>query len=297
MYVAELTFHGSRTQWDEEYARRSPRPRPIPDPDPFDTLFKGLDGALADASISLTFYEEALRNRLNIPSREERDVERARMMSRTAEIEEEMVRNAVTPKDFRAEMKLGQRVRADAMRAYQREKWNNGELPSFYAGRMPTLYARSFVFSMDQIGGFLASLFTKVKLARSWPWINADERFSLDRTLSRLDKCVSRFETAFPDLTGIRDSLAHFEDRIQLFGKDKVTRKPKTRVFDPPTTGIIFIEFGSHYQGGPFKMLLANGAHGSVDITPTSLQVAQECIQEAIDAFQWDRGSEHQSPY
>lgn len=282
--------------WDHEYSMRAPHPRPVSTMQPFMTLFHGLEAALADAAISLSLYEIAFQDRLARPSAADRDIERARMRQRTAEIERTMLNQAAIPPFSPDRRKCERVIRQEADREYRREKWRNGEVPERYRARMVTIYARSFVNALDELDGFLDALSVTVREARAWPWITPEEKLSLEQTLTRVNEAKKGFRDTFPELLGIRDSLAHYEERVQLKGKDKATRKPATNIFKPPTSGPIFMEFGSHYEGGPFRIMLADGTHGSIDITFASLASARIFTQQAIDAFKWG-GSEHQSPY
>ena len=101
--------------------------------------------------------------------------------------------------------------------------------------------------------------------------------------------------TALSELTGVRDSVAHYEDRGRGLGKrgKPVTLKPVDRPnVKLPNGGVLLLEClnsDTHRLGNT----LADGTYGEVEITPATLEHARTAIQACLNAYTWSGHPSH----
>jgi len=146
--------------------------------------------------------------------------------------------------------------------------WDAGITPQEYKQEAPHIFAKSFVNSMDMIMKLLKKLQKQVQ--------------------SRIvDSQVSTYETAFPDLKDVRDSAAHLEDRG--LGKDindnDIELKPISNNMFQVSGGFLIL---SNLNNDRLEFTKNDGELGGVNISPESLYLARDCIQEVISNFKWE---------
>ncbi|UQQ24098.1 hypothetical protein [Citrobacter freundii] len=147
------------------------------------------------------------------------------------------------------------------------EKLNNGDLPRYLKHEVQFIYAKSFLYSLDTI----AKLINVLSIQPGVP----DE----------ISKIKDFMGENFPDLTNVRDSSHHTEDRV--IGK----QRKKTIELQPIDTDGIKADGGvlvlSNLSGSSFSCTMFNGHLGRVDVTRQSLDIVRGVIQSVIDSFQW----------
>lgn len=139
------------------------------------------------------------------------------------------------------------------------------EMPPPHQSRAPFVHARSFIGSLHNIGKFLSVV---AKLSGPREGVTAAE---------------TCFASTFRDLKGVRDSEQHMEERIQRMAKGR-----------PIETEASF--WLGNLIGNRYETTTATGTRGSVEISRRSLESARNCVQDAVDAFEW-RGRPHLSRY
>ncbi len=125
-----------------------------------------------------------------------------------------------------------------------------------FTHRAMFIHARAFVHAVNDIGKFLKVL----SLMNGAP---------LELTSIR-----QRFNARFPDLIGIRDSIQHFDERIQ--GKAK--KSPIN------LNGALWL---GNLANNVYEMTMENGKTGRLVVSGESLYAVSESIQEALNAFEW----------
>jgi hypothetical protein len=160
-----------------------------------------------------------------------------------------------------------------ASRSFHELQLAKGIEPAAYRDRRPLVYARAFVLSTDLIVKLVSSL---SKVAGIPPGV--------DQVLTSLDQ-------AFPGLRHLRNSSAHLEDRVQA-----VDKKGKT-INSKPYAGPGIVTGGGQggmileaLEGTRFTSTLADGGHGSLDISADTLSVLVAHAQRVVDLLPW-RGS------
>lgn len=258
MIVAELTYPGSFIENEPRESAHQAR-----------TLLYVAESHLAEAAISLSQFAAT---RGGDPSAEARMEDSRRRGERKREIEEEMRADLDDPWD-RERM---DEIRFEAERRVRREEWQNGKLPQSYRHQLPILNAKMFVYSLDALEKILRVL--------------EDE----DAAPEPVGDAHDRFVESFGSLRDVRNSSLHIEDRAR--GLD---HRSEPLDLEPVDTDAIKAESGAlilnSLEGASFGATSADGEYERVDVTVDSLQEARDCLQDAIDAFDW-RGPKSISP-
>lgn len=257
MIVAELTYPGSFIENEPRESAHRAR-----------TLLSVAETHLTEAAISLSRFAATRGS----PSTDERMEESRRRGERKREIEEEIRRDVDDPWD-REQM---DEIRFEAERRARREEWQNGNLPRSYRHQLPILNAKTFVYSLDALEKILGVL----KLEEAAP--------------VGVEDAHDRFTESFGSLRDIRNSSLHIEDRAR--GLD---HRSEPLDLEPVDTGAIKADSGAlilnSLEGTSFGTTSADGEYERVDVTVESLREARDCLQDAIDAFDW-KGSKTVSP-
>ena len=147
-------------------------------------------------------------------------------------------------------------------------KWREGHLPQGYQDRIPFIHAKSCVYALD-------TLQKTLRLLAKVPDVPID-----------IAEALKEFELAFPDLVQVRDSSHHAEDRVQgKRRKDRIDLKPlANEAIHAPGGGVLVVDMlnGNRYGG-----TLGDGSYGEVDVSPQTVSTAQQCVQRALNAFDW----------
>lgn len=232
-------------------------------------MIEHLETQLIEAAINLSLFESANRNSPP-PNIEDWETDSKRKQELVERYQAEF---QISTFDTESYLKLYELAEIDL----KREKWAKGELPRSYIHRFPFIHAKSFLYNLDAIGNILKVL-SKIKGVPQ-EVIKAKESFTL----------------SFPNLRKVRNSSQHIEDRGRGLGigQQPLQLKPIDNFFIKATGGVLVLE---SLNGNCFGSTMDNGEYGEVEISLDSLLIARECIQNVINAFEWEGPPQHR-PY
>ena len=231
-----------------------------------ESLLHLLVTCVEDATLALNMFENS-RDRA-YESAEDRSSSWESDRVRERAVEEELLRQL--PHDLTPESRFQQmdNIRESARREAKRMKWREGHLPQGYQDRIPFIHAKSCVYALD-------TLQKTLRLLAKVPDVPID-----------IAEVLKEFELAFPDLVQVRDSSHHAEDRVQgKRRKDRIELKPLVNeAIHAPGGGVLVVDMlnGNRYGG-----TLGDGSYGEVDVSPQTVSTAQQCVQRALNAFDW----------
>lgn len=231
-----------------------------------------LESPLIDAALALSLFEaERAKPRAARHDREgwERDGRRRQEV-------EEAIRTQLGVDRYSGDRWL--EVRDQAELECKREQWSAGRMPSSYEHRLIFLHARSFLFALDRLDRSLAAL--------------AKE----DGVPAQVATAHDVLGAAVPNLRGVRNSVAHFEDRSRGLGRDKkpLALKPVVnRMINAPGGGVLMLE---SLLNNRFGSTMEDGHYGEVEVSIETLKTAAECVQRVLNAFAW-KGPRRHSPH
>jgi hypothetical protein len=260
MHIAELTQPGAWLDYaDREWCQR------------VEGLLSGLESSLANVAVALMLFEKEMARPRRRPSMSERDADYARERA----IESELGKAAgLNPESLFHD----DAIRLQARIALKREKWAAGELPREYEHSLVFMHARSFVYALDRLRKLLKAL---LELPDVPDAVRAAEGDLL---------------MAFPSLVGVRDSVAHFEDRSRGLGRDKKPLELGSvdNEIMKADGGVLLLE---NLIDNRFTTAMADGSQGEVEISLKSLQAAQRAVQATLDSFRWRGEPRHMPGY
>lgn len=227
----------------------------------FESLLYHLESAFCDANIALNFFLLELSNG---PSKITSEQYRQ-------ELEERKIIHEQVCQEFGDQTHANyDKIRFEVDRRFKIEKWKNGELPKSHQNRIKFMYARSFLYALDTIEKFLKVLSEE----EGRPQLIADLHLQL--------------KSDFPDLTGVRNTSHHLEDRARGLDAQKVPQpiklKPVNADFIVGSQGDLILD---NLHGTKYGCTMANGRYGVVDVSLDSLLKVQSIIQNVFDAFEW----------
>jgi hypothetical protein len=172
--------------------------------------------------------------------------------------------------------RLYERAKRDVIRA----KWDDGELPRSYGHRLPFLHARTFMTSLAQLGRAMR------------------EMAKLDTGGARgtIVAACDRFDAALPDLTPVRDSIEHAEDRMRGLDRRKkaMTLAPiSNRMIEAPGGGVLV---GDALNNRHYGCTVEDGSYAEVEVADETLEVARAAVQAIFDALPWRAGARRFEP-
>lgn len=241
-------------------------------------IIGALENALYEVAISLTFFEETRHlgrmRRITEPDYEAHWNER--LFQIMSEIEPNIpVDNLIMHRNY-------QQIREQAEIQVRQEQWKSGRMPESYERQMKFIYAKSFIYALERIKKLFDALLAELK--------NPIEEQHVLETVQTVRR---DFREAFPNLVGVRDTTAHFEDRIRSLKKRglPLDLKPLSiEGFEAPQGALILDQITGNRYGG----IMVDGEYGEIEISAQSLEIVQNFIQTTIDAFQW-QGERHSS--
>jgi hypothetical protein len=133
--------------------------------------------------------------------------------------------------------------------------------------KLPFFYAKTFVFALDGIGKILEVM-------------AKDGNFS-----PNVESIKDEYYAHFSFLTGIRNSLHHYEDRLdgKAFKKPIPITPQLTELSDDP---INILSLGL-LAGDRYNVTVANGSYVGIEINEANLEKAFEIVQKLIGEFDW----------
>jgi len=230
--------------------------------------------ALDDAAIALSMfdyeYAQALQRPLQRP-RESLKTEFERENQRRREIENEVRNRLRIPRDDFSRLR---EITQTAEVELKRERWLSGVLPRSYAQRLVFVHARSYLFALDRLERCFAGIVEHAEAPSA-----AKDEYAI-------------FVAAFPQLSDVRDSVAHYDERSVGKGRGggKLKLKPVSKRMIEAPGGALIIELLNDRH---FGCTLADGHYGEVEISIDRLSTAAGCVQRLLDAFDWQGPSRH----
>jgi hypothetical protein len=235
-------------------------------------VFHVLDSRLADAALSLRLFEHEMAN-FRPTAGPEPEAFNQHRRALEDQLERELPQG-MTPEE---RWSAYERIRFDADVALKRERWAAGEIPEAHMRRAVFLYAQAFLFALDGIGKTVTAL-------GSAAWVPPAVLAARDDFYGKL-----------PDLTGVRDTSHHLEDRAR--GRD---RRGKPLAIKPVMNTAIHAPGGalilSNLNGNRYGSTMEDGSFGEIEVSAQSLELARLAIQTCIEAFTW-RPSRHHEPF
>ena len=259
MYIVELTYPGTWLDYkDDEWSWE------------MRNLVQMLENPLTEACLALALFEQQRAKPHDKPDREQWEADSKRRREIEKELEAEL---DVDPFDPEAQQELY----SSAKRELKREKWESGELPEQYDHRLIFMHAKSFLFAVDRIEKILGIIAEK------------------DGVPDKVVEAKGAFEEIFPNLRGVRNTVAHIEDRgrgLDYREEDLDLKPVQNRLVSAPSGGVLILE---SLNGNRFGSTMSDGYYGEVEISLEKIVKVRDCIQTAIDAFEW-RGPQMHYP-
>lgn len=161
---------------------------------------------------------------------------------------------------------------------FNRQKWEKGVLPNDLSKKNIFIFAKSFLFALDNFQKIFKVLI--------------DKKNALEIPLN-LEDLYNKFCVYFKDLRDVRNSAHHNEDRIQglSFGKP-IPLKPILNDFIKADSGALIINSLNNRKYGN---TLGNGFYGEVEVSTESLEFIRKMIQNILESFEW-KGSKMYLP-
>jgi hypothetical protein len=142
------------------------------------------------------------------------------------------------------------------MRSADRGALCNG-IPTELLMRTPQLHARSFLFALDNFELALKAI-----------------KQSPDAPVE-LETILADFKSAFPQLRENRNTVHHLDERAQRLGANG---RPNAAIGGLVLDGL---------SGNMYTNTLADGTHGSVEISRASMLSLQSLYQRVLDSLLW----------
>lgn len=158
----------------------------------------------------------------------------------------------------------------------KRYKWSQGQIPGRFQRNLPSFYAKSFVFALDNFQ-------TSLKVISQIPNLPYQ---------SKIKDILDKFNQYFVHLRHVRNSAHHMEDRLRGLGSYNRQTKQKEKIQGQAISelgvslgeGCLVVNslFFNHYS-----FTNEDGSLGKVEISHSSMQVFHNCLQDLITTFEW----------
>ncbi|WP_186132487.1 hypothetical protein [Burkholderia gladioli] len=158
----------------------------------------------------------------------------------------------------------------------RREDWARGIEPDVFTHKRSFIYAKSFVYSLDDFSNFL-KIFS-----------------SMDQVPSSISLIYKELLEKFPALRGVRNAAHHPEDRMRGIKFEKgrevlidIKEIDNGILRSPAGSGNIINE---NLFGTQFAVLTTDGTQGSIDISPSTLAYFRDIFHLIVNEFKWKGG-------
>ncbi|CAA9500039.1 MAG: hypothetical protein AVDCRST_MAG53-1891 [uncultured Solirubrobacteraceae bacterium] len=246
-------------------------------------LCHGLSNCVADLVVSLSMFEQAqVESHVRMQSRpragcmEEWEREGQRQRARKAELEAK-AGVAWGQLDY---FEKSEAIREQVRREMLREKWAREGGPDAYRHRVEFIHAQSFISTLAVLQRSLLAL-TK------YPFEPA--------VALKIKKAADDFADALPGLKGVRDSVAHVEERVraEAHGK-KIKKQPvsNSMIHAPGGGTMVVSALNNRHYGGT----IADGTYAEVEVADPTTEVARAAVQAVYSAVPWRPGHRHFEP-
>lgn len=244
----------------------------VPDDQQVRVLLFMLESQLADASVGVAFFNSAMAQ----PRPTEPPWVRRRPAVRAIQekLERELPEDATPDERFVAQTEIIHTADLEA----RRHEWASGQMPEGYKHRLPFIYSHIVIYALDAIGKIIDSL--------------ADE---IGDRFPGLEAARDGYRTALPYLVSVRNSAHHIEDRGR-----RTDRRGRPLIPQPMNNGMINAQGGdaliiSSLNGNRMGYTSDDGSFQELEISVTSVTLAQTAIQQVIDSLPW-RGPARSTP-
>ncbi|MGF7049108.1 hypothetical protein J2T13_003616 [Paenibacillus sp. DS2015] len=150
----------------------------------------------------------------------------------------------------------------------KREKWARGEIPTTYQHSVEFVFAKSFLYSVDAIFKLLRVL------------------AKVEDIPSEIPVIIKELISKYPNVSKLRNSEAHKEDRIRRIGREgvKIKLKPLRNNIIRSSTGMLI---SSTLNDNKLGYTMDNGKYGELEVSLDTLNVLTEAYQKILDSFDW----------
>lgn len=155
----------------------------------------------------------------------------------------------------------------------KRTLWDQGVTPVAIKRHEKYIYAKMFIFSLDNIYKFISVLHEE------YP----------EKNVGMIKKLIN---DQFPDLIALRNSTHHMEDRIRGIGQYKNKKKI---AYDFTNNDAKLGMIINCMSGNEFFTTLGDGSIGSVHISSDTLCAFRGYIENILSKFKW-QGNSHIKP-
>lgn len=161
---------------------------------------------------------------------------------------------------------------------FNRQKWERGILPNDLKRKNVFIFAKSFLFALDNFQKVFKALIDKNKTSELH---------------SNLEQLYKAFCDYFKDLREVRNSAHHNEDRVQGLSFSKpIALKPLSNDFIKADSGVLLLNVLNNRKYGN---TLGNGYYGEVEVSIESLEFVHKIVQNILESFEW-KGSKMYLP-
>ncbi len=228
-----------------------------------------MENSLADANLSLVLFVDACLADAVADSRAEWEARSVTVRAIQDELRAALPQDLPWEARFEAEQGLHDAASAEAVRRL----WTSGVLPEALRHRLPSLYARSFIFAVD---GFIKAL---EQLAAT-DGVPTDVRNDLDQ-----------LKGVLPDAIHVRDTVHHHEDRIRGLGRrGAIQLQPIDNSFIRAPGGAIVLD---SLNGNRYGCTLGDGRYGEVEVSDATLLAMRNAFQTVVSRFTWTGPGSH----
>lgn len=157
---------------------------------------------------------------------------------------------------------------------FKKERWSSGLTPRQLDGKKIFIYARAFLYALDMFNKFLDVL-------------------SKERGVPLgFEQFVFQMSVSFPNLTLIRNSAQHLDERAMGIGtgKKKLELKPISNSLISAPNGALVLDC---LNGSKYGSIMKDGHYGEVDVSPASMEKLQQILQSVISHFKWSGPKRH----
>lgn len=167
------------------------------------------------------------------------------------------------------------RVKVDSL--WKTEKWSAGAPPKEFIWRRPHLFAKMFVFALDNFERILEALSGDAKIPHG------------------IGDAHAEMKKAFPALRGIRNSAHHLEDRVRGLDRNKkIALKPfQSGGINAPHGALVL----SALHGTMLGYTMGDGSYGEIDVSRESMLILRGILEKALKSFSWRGPMEHKPSY
>jgi hypothetical protein len=247
-----------------------------------ETLCHLLSTCVADLVVTLSMFEQAqLSDHARFRESADRHRENwERDAERTREIEAALETAAGVIWGHPDYWERSSEIREQARRQMLREQWAHEDGPESYQRRVVFIHARSFVTT-------LAVLQRSLLAIRKYPFEPSVQ--------NAIQGACDNFASAVPGLKGVRDSVAHVEERVRGEARgEKITAAPIiNKMIHAPDGGVIVTEsLNNQHFGGTIE----DGTYAEVEVADTTTEIARSAVQAVFDALPWRAGHHLHEP-